>query len=395
MNILILTMNFAPPVVNGVAQHTYDLYLNLKEQEWVKEIFVICSRYNSLDFNSQKENTHIIRIPENQSSFNAENILKYVAEIYKNTQIDIVHYHEGLSEVFLEVLEYIRFNFQTRIITTFHISTLIMNKIQNVEELQILLAKSELFKDQVDREKKIIKVSDQVICVSNYMKHLLQFMVPEMESQLTVLHNALYMKKSTYHEMRAYSEYLDPDTLTLIYSGRVTVDKGVNYLIKAIEEFYEAYPHIAIRLILAGRLDQYFPYFSFIRYPKLFTFTGLLDHDELIGLYKKCAIGIFCSLAESFGYSIIEMMACNLPVIVSGMDGIEEICSNEIDSLYVPVQIHNQIRFISPGNIKDAIFRLYSEKELTKTLTKNALKKVEKEFSYKFYMKELQKVYTG
>lgn len=64
------------------------------------------------------------------------------------------------------------------------------------------------------------------------------------------------------------------------------------------------------------------------------TFTGKVQHNEVISYYQQ--MDVFCNLSEyeSFGVSIIEAMACELPVVATETGGAKDIIvSSELGML--------------------------------------------------------------
>ena len=56
-------------------------------------------------------------------------------------------------------------------------------------------------------------------------------------------------------------------------------------------------------------------------------FTGYIDEEELLKIYKCADVAVFPSLYEPFGIVALEGMVANIPVVVSdtgGLSGIVE-----------------------------------------------------------------------
>tara|TARA_A100001015_G_scaffold317123_2_gene433220 strand:+ start:736 stop:1791 length:1056 start_codon:yes stop_codon:yes gene_type:complete len=58
-------------------------------------------------------------------------------------------------------------------------------------------------------------------------------------------------------------------------------------------------------------------------------FLGTLSKSDLIGLYSKCHIGIAPAIFDPCPNSVIEMMACGLPVITCSNSGAAELVPND------------------------------------------------------------------
>ncbi|MFQ5900442.1 MAG: glycosyltransferase family 4 protein [Thermodesulfobacteriota bacterium] len=67
------------------------------------------------------------------------------------------------------------------------------------------------------------------------------------------------------------------------------------------------------------------------------TFLGYLPNKELPGYYSITDIAVFPSIAdETFGISIAEAMACEVPVIATSVGGIPEVVAEETGVLVTP-----------------------------------------------------------
>jgi glycosyltransferase involved in cell wall biosynthesis len=79
-------------------------------------------------------------------------------------------------------------------------------------------------------------------------------------------------------------------------------------------------------------------------------FTGKVSHADVPMFYHK--MDIFCNLSEyeSFGVSIIEAMACGVPVIATSTEGAQEIISDEKTGFLIDVgnesQLTNKLQFL-------------------------------------------------
>src|SRR5208283_3120997 len=56
-----------------------------------------------------------------------------------------------------------------------------------------------------------------------------------------------------------------------------------------------------------------------------FVMTGYVDDDDLLKLYNTCALFVFPSLHEGFGFPPLEAMACGAPVIGANTASLPEV----------------------------------------------------------------------
>ncbi|MFQ5677076.1 MAG: glycosyltransferase family 4 protein, partial [bacterium] len=95
-------------------------------------------------------------------------------------------------------------------------------------------------------------------------------------------------------------------------------------------------------------------------------FTGFVEDEELVRLYKNAKLFLYPSLYEGFGIPPIEAMLCGCPVIVSNVSSMPEICGDA--AFYVNP--------LDPNEIKDAVLEVYHNKDLRENLVRKGLKVV-------------------
>ena len=105
------------------------------------------------------------------------------------------------------------------------------------------------------------------------------------------------------------------------YFGRVAVEKNS-------EEFLKCKLPGSKLIIGDGPLRPYLEK----KYPEM-MFVGYKTGQELIDLLSICDVYVFPSKTETFGLSIIEAMACKIPVAAYDVIGPKDIISNGIDGV--------------------------------------------------------------
>lgn len=137
------------------------------------------------------------------------------------------------------------------------------------------------------------------------------------------------------------------DEIMILFSGRIDLFKGVNYLIKAFQSACRQKDNL--RLVLLGNgILQEFQSLLKSYFGKIFL-TGFL-HTEQISLFCKIDdIGIILSIYDHCPYTVIEIIASRWPLIMSGVEGLKEILDN------------SECRFIYPHIASDCEISLDTE----------------------------------
>jgi glycogen synthase len=138
-----------------------------------------------------------------------------------------------------------------------------------------------------------------------------------------------------------------PETLTVLYLGRLEKRKGIQAFFQAIPALLEKIPNV--RVIIAGsdnshndgfyrQVGQSYPDFFAANYPHLkdrVRFLGQVGDEEKNELYRTCHLFVAPSLYESFGLVYLEAMNYAKPVIGCNAGGIPEVVDNGVTGLLV------------------------------------------------------------
>jgi glycogen(starch) synthase len=124
----------------------------------------------------------------------------------------------------------------------------------------------------------------------------------------------------------------DVDPNLVLYVGRSTRQKGLQFLIQAIPGVLEAYP--AARFVFVGpdgpSTGGHSSFQAYLvsqvpeRYRSALHFTGFKPHDEVRCFYKRAACCVFPSVFESFGYTCLEAMTYGKAIVASPTGGMAE-----------------------------------------------------------------------
>lgn len=97
-------------------------------------------------------------------------------------------------------------------------------------------------------------------------------------------------------------------------------------------------------------------------------FEGRLDRDEVVALYGQADAMVNPTTVDNMPNSVLEAMACGLPVISTNVGGVPYILTNGETGLLVPPH--------DPAALGDAILRLYTEPTLQRHIREGALRAV-------------------
>jgi glycosyltransferase involved in cell wall biosynthesis len=168
---------------------------------------------------------------------------------------------------------------------------------------------------------------------------------------------------------------LPPDRPIVIYTGRLVNYKGLPYLLRAWKTFAQCHDSVLL-LVGSGGLDthnceqQLREFVSMNNLEGRVAFAGEKNNvDEYL---KASDIFVFPTEHEAFGLSLIEAMACGLPVVTTPVGVAKDIIRMMENGLLVNVGDENQLCW--------AIEKLVNDKSLSSSLGRAARETVEMRF---------------
>lgn len=175
----------------------------------------------------------------------------------------------------------------------------------------------------MDIEGEGIRMADMVITVSQYTKKIIveQYGIPG--EKVTVVHNGV---GNHFLELppRNYSS-----TGSVLYFGRITAQKGPEFFIEAASKAVESIP--GLKFVIAGTgdlMNKAREIAATALPPHSYRFTGFIDLDYAIDLYRSSDAFVLPAVSEPFGITVLESMSSGTPAIISRTTGVGESLRN-------------------------------------------------------------------
>ena len=187
------------------------------------------------------------------------------------------------------------------------------------------------------------------------------------------------------------NKFATDDHKLILFAGRLTERKGVEYLIKSLPKIKNQ----KIHLIIAGGgwlLKELQELTSSLDLENKVTFFGSPTDKELGKLHDISDIFVVPSIIDSMGETeglglvIPEAMKSGLPVIASSVGGIVDVIENEVNGILVPQK--------NPEAIAKSVEKVITDKELREKIIENS-KKTVKEFSPKTIAEKHFEIFTS
>ena len=99
------------------------------------------------------------------------------------------------------------------------------------------------------------------------------------------------------------------------------------------------------------------------------TFTGRVDNAGMAALYREADIMLNCSLVDNMPNSVLEALACGVPVVSTDVGGVPYLVEHGRTALLVPPG--------APQAMADAVLRLAAEPMLATALREAGLRQVQ------------------
>jgi glycosyltransferase involved in cell wall biosynthesis len=171
----------------------------------------------------------------------------------------------------------------------------------------------------------------------------------------------------------------------LLLLGRLEEQKGHTFAIEAVRQIRDKHPGISLLFAGTGRLDS--PLKAQCEEAGLegvVRFLGYRDDPEL--LLGAADIMLLPSLNEGLPLSIVEAMACAIPVVATDIEGTRELVLDGKTGLLVPTA--------DSGLLASALDRLLCDRSHREWLGSNGRKHVEDHFDVRSQVAKTRQVYS-
>ena len=372
MKILMLTWEYPPRIVGGIARVVNDLSKRLIKDG--HDIYVVTYREGSAPYYENDKGVHVYRVdnyminPNNfidwimQLNFNM--VAKVNELIAKGEKFDVIHAHDWLVAYAAKTLKN---SYDLPLVSTIHATEAGRNGgIHN--EVQRYIN---------DTEWMLTYESSEVIVNSKFMKNDLQRLFGLPYEKINVVANGInstaYSGVEKDYDFRR--QYAADNEKIILFMGRLVYEKGVQHLISAMPKILENY-HDA-KLVIAGKggmLDELKAQVEAMGLGQKVYFTGYLNAKQVSKMYKCADISVFPSTYEPFGIVALEAMLAGVPTVVSDVGGLNEIVEHGVDGMKSYAG--------NPNSLADSILELLFNPQLCESISKKAKTKVKNEYSW-------------
>lgn len=167
-------------------------------------------------------------------------------------------------------------------------------------------------------------IANSNLTKKNVMKH---YMIPE--DKIRVVHWGLDQDNPAYG--LNFSSRLGEKGKIVLFLGRVTVQKGPDYFVKAARKVLDFLPDT--KFVVAGdgdMLGRMIDEAASLGMSDHFIFTGFLKGDDVHRAFQMADLFVMPSVSEPFGLVALESMKNKTPIIISKQSGVSEVVSHAL-----------------------------------------------------------------
>jgi len=381
MKICMLTWEFPPRIVGGIARHCYGLAKALTHSG--HEVHVI-----TLDFpgTPSYEEVDGVKVYRTATELGHPNFVtwallfnhfmeKRVADLNQLVSFDLVHVHDWLTApVGVSFKHYTK----KPMVVTVHSTEYGRSGLHTPESYSI---------DGIEWWSTY--EASKVIVTSSSMKREIceHFRLPQ--EKVEIIPNGIDLTRywASVDRWSVRSRYgVQPNEKLVLCVGRLVPQKGIEHLIRAVPIITRHYPEAKFIIVGDGWLKDHLEGVAqSTRHRWKIKFTGFLPDQEVVALTTSADVLVVPSVYEPFGIVALEGMAAGVPVVVSQVGGLAEVIAHDRTGVFVYPE--------KPESIAWGVGRVLSDPGHAMWLTQNAREMIQKTYSWETIAMKTVKVY--
>jgi glycosyltransferase involved in cell wall biosynthesis len=360
MKVLFLGWEFPPRSVGGLGTHSYNIIKALVKRGVQVSIILPFTNHLKMEgvefltFESRASSVYnLSEAADNKNDVLYRDIFNEVEE-YKNkaielsskTDFDVIHANDWVTGG--AAIE-IKNRTGKKLIATIH-ST----------EYDRTAGKP--WKRISEEEKRLIDRADRVVTVSNRLKSEIMEIYGTDEKKINVIYNAIN------REDGASVKKKNIERKVVLYIGRLSVQKGIDNLIKAFKLVSEKDKGAVLYVVGEGsEMKNLIDLSINLELADKVIFLGRAPEKEVERLYSIAKVFVMPSVSEPFGIVALEAMSARVPTIISSQSGVSEVIKNtlKVDFWDIHQMADMIIGILKYGGIKEEL-STHAYEELSK-----------------------------
>ena len=198
-------------------------------------------------------------------------------------------------------------------------------------------------------EKNAAKKADRIIAVSSALANTVINLLGISRTKIAIIPNGVDTNEFCPQIRK------NNNTFNVLCVSRLIERKGIHFLLDAWKKFIEKNQNSKLFIVGEGNMENELrTQAEKLKINSSVEFTGRLEHEKTVEMYKNADIFVLPSMNEGMSNTILEAMACGLPIVSTGVGGSDELFSD--NAIIVPEQ--------NSKTITKALFKLAEDDKL-------------------------------
>jgi len=213
--------------------------------------------------------------------------------------------------------------------------------------------------------KTIIKNANSVIALTEDMKRAMQAIY---NRDITIVPNGIDLKEYT-SELPVQN--VERAEKRILFVGRLHPVKGTQYLLGAMSIVHRELREAKLILVGDGEEREHLETLTDnLGIRECVEFAGRVPHERVKDYMNQAEVFVLSSLSEGFPVTILEAMACGLPVVATRVGGIPDIIEDGTNGYLVDTMNQEQLA--------EALLKLLQDEKLRRDISGNNREKAKK-----------------
>lgn len=383
MKILVLTWEYPPRIVGGIARHVEELYPELVKLG--HDIHLMTVEFGSAPRYEVVEGIKVHRLPVAVS----DNFFHWVVNlnislgehggklIQQEGPFDAIHAHDWLVGDAAIALKH---TFKIPLIATIHATEFGRNNGLHSNDQRYISGKEQLLTFNAWR----------VIVCTEYMKQEVHHTLGTPWDKIDVIYNGIRPEKKRqpqgFDRLKFRRRFANDSEKIIYYVGRMGYEKGVFVLLNAAPKvLWEMGGHGKFVIIGGGNTDALKAQAWNLGIWDRCYFTGFMAEEDLNQLQTIADCAVFPSLYEPFGIVALESFAARVPVVVSDTCGFPEVVHHTRTGIVTKTQDADSLAW--------GILEVLKNPGYAQWLIDNAYEDLERRFNWVQLARQTDRVY--
>jgi len=236
--------------------------------------------------------------------------------------------------------------------------------------------------------KLLVACADRVVAVSEANKDDIVRKLGVDPHKVVVISNGLDFEIFDREvDVNEFKERHGVDGPLILFVGRITKHKGIQFLIKAAPPILREFPTARFMIVGEdyGYLENLTRMVEKLEIQDHVIFLSRLSQNEIVQAYKSADVFVLPSALEAFGLVVVEAMASRTPVVASNYGGIRCLVEDGVNGLTFKVGDSVELADRVKGILIDNALRI--------GIVENARLIVEQKYSIERTVEKLEMLY--